>query len=149
MTPLTLPLTRTDWLACWFIRYSLRTDPTENSVPLLTWVTWYHVLHCSGTVRQAPDRMATLLTAALLLLREVTAVAETCLPSCSLAMAVSLAPLFRLSGVISQYISSKLAITYIEFSIVLLTKFQNAHVPSLLVSRSITFAVNRYGFAAC
>jgi dipeptide/tripeptide permease len=108
------------------------------------WVTWHYVFHCISTVR-----LATPLPASRFLLREVTAVAETCLSSCSLAMAITLAPLFRLSGVMSQYILSKLAITYIEFSIVLLTKFQNAHVPSLLVSRSITFAVNRYGLAAC
>jgi hypothetical protein len=37
------------------------------------WVAWYHAFHCSGTVRLAPDRVATPLPAALLLLRDVTA----------------------------------------------------------------------------
>jgi hypothetical protein len=68
------------------------------------WVTWYHVFHYSGTVRLALDRVATHLPAALLLLRDVAAVAETmCLPSRSLATAVSLDQLFRPSGIISQY----------------------------------------------
>jgi hypothetical protein len=63
-------------------------DPTENTVPL-TWVARGHVFHCSGTVRLAPERVATPLPAALLLLRDVTAVPETCLPSRCLATAVS------------------------------------------------------------
>jgi hypothetical protein len=47
--------------------------------------------------------VATLLLTALLLLHDVIAVMEMmCLPSHSLATAVSLAPLFHLSGVMSQ-----------------------------------------------
>jgi hypothetical protein len=53
--------------------HSLGTDPTENTVPLLMWVAWYHVLHCSGTVHVMPDRVTTPFPAALLLLRDVTA----------------------------------------------------------------------------
>jgi hypothetical protein len=51
-----------------FSRYSLRADLTENIVPLLTWMMWYHVFQCSGTIRLAPDRVATLLPEAYLLL---------------------------------------------------------------------------------
>jgi hypothetical protein len=65
-------------------------DPTENTVPLLMWVTWYHMFHCKSNVCLVPDRTARLLPAALLLLRDVTAVAKTMrLPSYSLAMAAS------------------------------------------------------------
>jgi hypothetical protein len=65
-------------------------DPTENTIPLLIWVTWYHMFHCSVTVFLALDRMATLLPAALLLLCDITAVMETMyLPSYCLAMAIS------------------------------------------------------------
>jgi hypothetical protein len=44
----------------------------QNTLPLLMWVAWYHVFHCSGTVRLVPDGMATLLPAALLLLCDIT-----------------------------------------------------------------------------
>jgi hypothetical protein len=37
------------------------------------WVALYHVFHCNGTVRLVPDRVATPLPAAILLLRVVTA----------------------------------------------------------------------------
>jgi hypothetical protein len=51
----------------------------------------------------APDRAETPLPAAHLLLRDVTAFAETmCLPGGFLAMTVSLAPLLRPSGFTSQ-----------------------------------------------
>jgi hypothetical protein len=84
-------------------RYRLCTDPTENTVPLLMWVRCYYVFRCSGSSCLAPDSVATPLPAVLLSLRDVPAVAETMsLASRSLATAVSLAPLFRLSGVISQ-----------------------------------------------
>jgi hypothetical protein len=53
------------------------------------WVKWYQVFHCSGIFLLAPDRVATPLPAALLLLRDVTAVPETMsLPSYYLATAV-------------------------------------------------------------
>jgi hypothetical protein len=66
------------------------------------WVMWDHVLHGSGTVCMELERVATPLPAALLLLLEVTVVAETmCLQSYCLETAVSLAPVFRLSGVMS------------------------------------------------
>jgi hypothetical protein len=80
-------------------------DLTENTVSLLTWMTWCQVFHCSGTVCLVLDRMATPLPMALLLLRDVTAVAEMmCLPSCSLTTAISLFLLFCLSGVTSHYV---------------------------------------------
>jgi hypothetical protein len=54
---------------------------TEKSFSPLMWVTWHHVFRYS-----------------------VTAVAVTvCLPSHSLTMAISLAVLFHLSGIMSQY----------------------------------------------
>jgi hypothetical protein len=53
-------LTWTEWPVCWFCKYSLHMDPTENTVLLLMWVT-YNMFHCSGAVRLAPDCMATLL----------------------------------------------------------------------------------------
>jgi hypothetical protein len=37
------------------------------------WVAWFHVFHCSGIVRLVPDRVATPLPAAPLLLREFIA----------------------------------------------------------------------------
>jgi hypothetical protein len=36
------------------------------------WVAWFHVFHCSGIVHLVPDRVATPLPAAPLLLRDVT-----------------------------------------------------------------------------
>jgi hypothetical protein len=51
-------------------------DPTENAVSLLMWVMWYRVLHCGGTVHLVPDHVAILPSAALLLLRDVTADAD-------------------------------------------------------------------------
>jgi hypothetical protein len=65
-------------------------DPTENTVPLLIWVTWYHVFHCNGTICLTLDRMAMLHPTALLLLHDVTAIVETmCLLNYCLATAVS------------------------------------------------------------
>jgi hypothetical protein len=84
-----------------FSRHSLCTDTTENIVPLLMWVTWYHVFHCSVTFCLAPDLMATLLPAAFLMLHDINAVVETILLSCSLAVAVFLALLLHLSDVMS------------------------------------------------
>jgi hypothetical protein len=57
------------WSVEW---YSLEAEPTENTVSLLAWVAWYDVFHCSGTIRLMPDRVATLLPAAFLLLYEIT-----------------------------------------------------------------------------
>jgi hypothetical protein len=74
-----------------YSRYSLCTGPVENTVPLLIWVTLYHVFHCSGTVRLAPDFVATPLPTAVLLLLDVT---ETYLLSRTLATFVFLASLF-------------------------------------------------------
>jgi hypothetical protein len=52
------------------------------------WVKWYHVFYCSGIFHLALDRLATPLPAAVLLLRDVTAVPETkSLPSYCLATA--------------------------------------------------------------
>jgi hypothetical protein len=48
-------------------------DPTEEIVLLLM---WYRVFHSSGAVHLALDHVTTLLPAALLLLRDITAVAE-------------------------------------------------------------------------
>jgi hypothetical protein len=75
----------------WFSRYSLCMDPTENIIPLLIWVGWYHVFYCSGTVCLALDCVATLLPCSSpLLLHDVNGVVETmCLLSCCLATAVS------------------------------------------------------------
>jgi hypothetical protein len=64
----------------------------SNPPPLLMWVTWCHASHCSDIARLAPDRLATPLPAGVLWLRDVTTVT-----------AVSLAPQFRLSAVMSQY----------------------------------------------
>jgi hypothetical protein len=52
-----------------FFRCCLCTGPAENTAPLLMWVAWYHVFHCScsGTVRLSPDREVTLLPAHLIL----------------------------------------------------------------------------------
>jgi hypothetical protein len=52
--------------------YSLVADPTEDTVPLLMWVAWYHMFHCSGTICLAPDRMATQLPTAPKLLCDIT-----------------------------------------------------------------------------
>jgi hypothetical protein len=66
--------TRSDWLAFRFFRRSFCTDATENTVPLLMWVTWSQVFYCSGTVRLAPP-----LPTALLLLRDAITVGDvTC-----------------------------------------------------------------------
>jgi hypothetical protein len=46
---------------------------TENTIPLSMWVVWFHMFHCSGTVHLVPHHVATLLPAALLLLRDFTA----------------------------------------------------------------------------
>jgi hypothetical protein len=52
-------------------------------------VKWYHVFHCGDIFHLALDRVATTLPAALLLLRDVTAVPETMsLPNYCLATAV-------------------------------------------------------------
>jgi hypothetical protein len=60
----------------------------QQKTPLPLWMTWYHVFQCSGTVCLAPDCVATLLPAALLLC-DVIAVSETMRsPSYCLAMAV-------------------------------------------------------------
>jgi hypothetical protein len=40
------------------------------------WVTWYHVLHCSGTIHLVPDHVAILPSIAHLLLHDVTADAD-------------------------------------------------------------------------
>jgi hypothetical protein len=50
-----------------------RRGPKRKHSSLLMWMTWCHKFHCSGTVRLVPDRVATPLPAALLLLRDVTA----------------------------------------------------------------------------
>jgi hypothetical protein len=87
------PQTRTSLSACRisrlstrsvfrFSRYSLCTNATENAIPLVMKVTWCDMFHCTGTVRLAPDCVATPLPTALLFLHGVTVVAETvCLPS--------------------------------------------------------------------
>jgi hypothetical protein len=52
-------LPTTDRLELRSSRYSLCTDRTKT--PFLCWwgVTWYHVLHCKGTVRLVPNSVAT------------------------------------------------------------------------------------------
>jgi hypothetical protein len=93
--------TLAEWLSFWFSRHSLRMDPIENTDPLLI---WYHMFHCSSNVCLGLDHVATLTPAALLLSHDVTSVAKTIfLLSCSLAIAISLAPLFHFSGIMSQY----------------------------------------------
>jgi hypothetical protein len=102
----TLPrlLTGTDSAVFQFTRHSLCMDPTENIVPLLMWVTWCHLFHCSVTVHLAPDCEGTLLPTAFVMLHDINAlVMMMCLPSCSLAVAIFLAPLFHLSDIMLQY----------------------------------------------
>jgi hypothetical protein len=70
--------------------YSLRADPTENTVPLLMWVALYHVFHYSGIVGPLPDRVATPLPSALLLLRDVTADVDMTCSSVACAIIVTL-----------------------------------------------------------
>jgi hypothetical protein len=60
-------------------RYSIRADPRENTVFLLMWVERYHLFHCSGTVRLAPELVATPLPTDLLLLRDVVADVFLCM----------------------------------------------------------------------
>jgi hypothetical protein len=57
------------WSVMW---YSLGADPTENTIPLLMWVAWYHMFHCRDTVRLLPDRLATRLPAALLMVHVIS-----------------------------------------------------------------------------
>ena len=69
--------------------YSLGTDPTENTVILLMWVAWYRVFHYIGTARLVPDRVATPLPSALLLLRDVISDVEVTCPSVACAIIVT------------------------------------------------------------
>jgi hypothetical protein len=104
---------QTDWLVFQFSIYSPCTDPTENTIPLLMQVIWYHVFHCSGTVCVAPDHAGTPLPTTLISLRDITSVTEMmCLSSHSLGTAFSLAPLFHLSSIVLQYIGQIFSLFY-------------------------------------
>jgi hypothetical protein len=81
------------------------------------WVMWYHVFHCSGTARLVPDSVAMPLPAALPLLRDVPALAETmCLPRGSLVTAVYLAPQFTFQASFHNVIKSSFSVSGLVYT---------------------------------